>query len=186
MIITISGMPGSGKTTVGRILAEKLGFNFYSIGGMRREIARKRGILLSKLNEIGESEEWTDKEVDDYQRELGKNEDNFVVEGRTGFFLIPDSIKVFLEVGFRKGVKRIFDEVGNDSERRNEGAFRTLEEAEKSIKKRMESDKKRYRKYYDVDVFDGSQYDIVLDTSDISPEDVADKIIEIVKKGSSG
>lgn len=182
MIITISGMPGSGKSTVAKVIAKKLNIKRYYIGGMRREIARKHGITLEQLNEIGEKEDWTDKEVDNYQRELGKKEDNFIIEGRTSFFLIPNSVKVFLDVDFETGVKRIFDEISKDATERNEGDFRTLEDAKKAIKKRMDSDNIRYKKYYNVDVFDRSQYDIVLDTTNLTKEQVVEKLLEEIMK----
>ena len=42
MKITISGPIGSGKSTVSKILAAKLGYKHYSIGGFMRDIAKKR------------------------------------------------------------------------------------------------------------------------------------------------
>ncbi len=91
MIITISGLPGSGKSTVGKILAKKLGYEFMSLGDLRGKIAIDRGITIDELNHLGEKEGWTDKEVDDYQREYGKTHDNLVVEGRLSFYFIPRS-----------------------------------------------------------------------------------------------
>ncbi|MCX6741353.1 MAG: AAA family ATPase, partial [Candidatus Parcubacteria bacterium] len=46
MIITLSGKPGSGKTTVAKILAEKLGYKFYSTGDLRGQMAMKRGLTI--------------------------------------------------------------------------------------------------------------------------------------------
>lgn len=182
MIITISGMPGSGKSTVAKRLSERLKMKRYYMGGMRREMARKRGITLEHLNMLGEREEWTDREVDDYQSELGRKDDNFIIEGRTSFFLIPSSVKIFLDVEFHEGVKRIFSEIKKDAKKRNEGEFRTLGEAEKAIRKRMESDKKRYRKYYNTDVFDKSHYDMVIDTTKLTVGQVVEKIIGMLRK----
>ena len=82
MIITISGLPGSGKTTVGRIVAKKLGYRFLSMGDLRGEIAMKHGMTIDQLNEIGKKESWTDKEVDGMLAEKGRSEDNFVEIGR--------------------------------------------------------------------------------------------------------
>ena len=56
MIITISGIPGSGKTTVGRMLAEKLGYKFYSIGDLRGKMAMERGMTIDQLNELGKTD----------------------------------------------------------------------------------------------------------------------------------
>ena len=64
MIITISGKPGSGKSTVAKIIAAKLGLNKYSIGDLRGKMALDRGITIDELNEVGEKEDFTDKEAD--------------------------------------------------------------------------------------------------------------------------
>jgi len=186
MIITISGLPGSGKSSVAKEIAKRLKMKRYCIGEMRREIARKKGLTLEDLNRIGEREEWTDKEVDDYQRELGKRDDNFVIDGRTSFFLIPDSFKIFLTVDIRKGAERIFGEIKKSGDKRNEGGdLKSVDDVERSIRKRMESDSRRYRKYYDIDVFDRSHYDMVIDTTDLEINQVVEKIIKLVEKRKS-
>jgi len=182
MIITISGMPGSGKSTVAEILAKRLKMKSYYMGKIRRELARKKGLTLEQLNEIGENEEWTDVDVDKFQTELAKKEDNFIIQGRTSFFLIPNSVKVFLNIDFDTGVKRIFEDVKKDSKQRNEGEYRTLEEAKKAIRKRIESDIRRYKKYYKVDIYDRSHYDIVIDTTDLMIEQVVEKVMQEIKK----
>ena len=72
MIIALSGMPGSGKSTVAKQLAEKLGWPRYYIGGLRREAARKRGMTLEEYNKLGETDPATDKEVDEMQKNSAK------------------------------------------------------------------------------------------------------------------
>lgn len=187
MIISISGMPGSGKSSVAEMMAGRLGMKRHYMGGMRREIARKRGMTLGELNKIGEKEEWTDRVVDDYIRKLTEKEDNFIIESRTAFFLIPSSVKIFLKVDTREGARRIHEQMKREGDKRNEGAYGSVEEAEEAMKKRMESDGRRYRKYYGVDIFDMDNYDIVVDTTEMSIEEVADKLTEGIKgmKGKS-
>ncbi len=183
MIITISGLPGSGKSSVAKLLAKRLKMKRYYMGEMRREIARKKGITLEDLNRLGENEEWTDKMVDDYQRELGKREDNFIIEGRTSFFLIPGSIKIFLDVDIRTGAERIFRVIEKEgASHRNEGDFKTIDEAEKAIRERIRSDRMRYRKYYGIDFLDKSHYDMVIDTTDLGISQVVEKIIGMIEK----
>ena len=76
MIITISGRAGSGKSTIGKLLAGKIGYRFYSIGSLRRELASKLGFTIQELNKLREEQDFTDKQVDDYQKALGEKEDN--------------------------------------------------------------------------------------------------------------
>ena len=108
MIITISGMPGSGKSTIAKILAQKLGYKHYSIGDLRGKMALDRHLTIDELNELGKREGWTDREPDEYQKKLGHEEDNFVIDSRLGFYFIPHSFKLFLTVDPEVAAERIF------------------------------------------------------------------------------
>ncbi len=181
MIITLSGLPGSGKSTVAKILAEKLGFKRYYAGGMRREAAKKLGMTIEEFNKLGEKDFSTDKPVDDFLAKIGKEEDNLVVEGRTAFHFIPNSIKVFLDVDLKEGARRIFEEKKNANDR-NEKATGSIEEELKNLQERMESDEKRYMKYYGFRCYDKSNYDLIVDTTKLTPQEVSQKILEFIKK----
>ncbi|MDD4476646.1 MAG: cytidylate kinase family protein [Patescibacteria group bacterium] len=179
MIITISGSPGSGKSSVGKIIAKKLGYTFLSIGDLRGKIAIDKGITIDELNKIGEKENWPDKLTDDYQRELAKTHDNFVVEGRMSFYFIPQSFKIFLTADKAIAAKRVLQ---NRKDREDEGYIASPEEAEQKIKLRVESDKLRYQKYYGVDYTDPKHYDFVLDTTLPSAEEVSAAILDKITK----
>ena len=186
MIISISGYPGSGKTSVGKILAQKLGLSFYSMGALRGKMARERGMTIDELNALGENEAFTDKEVDDYQKELGKKEDRFVIEGRLSWHFIPNSFKVFLTCDPSEAARRIFEarkrmEEGRDDEPK----YENVTQAEDEIRKRMESDDRRYQKYYGVDYKDPANYDAVQDTTTMTgPEETAETIYkELIRRG---
>ncbi len=177
MIISISGLPGSGKTTVGKLLAKKLGFKFYSIGDLRGRMAMERGLTIDQLNEIGMKEEWTDREVDEYQKELGEKEDNLIIESRLGFHFIPESVKIFLDVDLETGARRIFKNQRPDEKRKE-----SVKEIMRALKKRIENDRMRYKKYYGIEDFmNRSHYDIVIDTTNLEIEQVVEKILKMLK-----
>jgi CMP/dCMP kinase len=172
MKITISGMPGSGKTSVGKALAEKFGLEFLSIGDLRGKMAMDRGITIEELNKIGETEAWTDKEADDFQKEYGAAHNNFIVEGRLAFYFIPDSIKIFLDADLRIAAERVWKDPRPDEKKRA-----SAEDEMKAMAGRIESDKKRYLKYYGIDPYDQKQFDIAVNTTNISREETS-KILE--------
>jgi CMP/dCMP kinase len=183
MIISICGTAGSGKSTVARILAQKLGYKHYYMGGIRRQVAKEKGMNLEEFNEFGEDDISTDKVVDDYQAQLGKAEDNFVIEGRTSFYFIPQSFKVFIDVDPKTGAERVFKDKHKESgAHRNEKIFETVEETMDDLKKRVESDKKRYTKYYNFDCYDLEHYDFIIDTSDHTVSQVVNAILEAFNK----
>ena len=182
MRITISGMPGSGKTTVAKMLSDKLKLKHYYIGAMRREIARQRGITLNELNRLGESDPSTDKVVDDYLIRLGKTEDDFIAEGRTASYFIPNSIKIFIAVDVRVGAGRILKDAveKGKAQERNEKVAASVDGQAKLLQERIDSDKLRYKRYYGSTMFERKMYDLWLDSTDMIPEQVVSQIMEFI------
>lgn len=178
MIISISGDPGSGKSTVAKIISAKLSLNHYSMGDLRGKMAVDRNLTIDELNRLGENDSFTDTEVDEYQRELGKKEDNFIVDGRLSFYFIPHSFKVYLTVDAVVAGERIF----KAPKRPDEKNYANVADVVNTTKARVESDKKRYMKYYKIDYTDKLQYDLVIDTTKLSPEEVAKNIIAVIEK----
>lgn len=159
------------------MVARKLGYKRISIGDLRGRIAMKHCMTIDELNEIGKKEIWTDKEVDDELVRIGKEEDNLVVDGRVGFHFIPKSVKIFLDVEPRVGAERIFKELRADEPHR-----KNVKEVEEGLKKRMNDDRKRYKKYYRVDFLNKAHYDLVVDTTRLNKKGVADRILVFVKR----
>lgn len=177
MIISISGYPCSGKSTVAKVLAEKLGFNFYSMGDMRGKMAMDMGITLDELNKIGETDPLSDNKVDEYQKKLAETEDNFIIDGRLSFHFIPQSKKVYLHVDEMKAAKRLC-KAHNESARPDEDKIYNIEEALAKNRQRVESDRKRYASHYDgLDCYDTSKYDYVIDTTNQTIDETVEEII---------
>lgn len=177
MIITISGVAGAGKGTVGRILAERLSYNYYSMGDVRRKMALERGMTIEEFNRLGESESFTDVDADEYQKKLGKTEDNFVMDGRLSWYFMPHSVKIFLYCEPHEASRRIFHD--HSSRRINQIRADTLEEQEKLTVARDESDHRRYAKYYGIkNLTDHHHFDLYIDDTHMTPEDVVGKIME--------
>jgi len=182
MIISLSGAPGSGKSTIAQMLAAKLGWPRYYIGGLRREAARKRGLSLAEYNKLGESDISTDKEVDEYQHELGEKEDNFVIEGRTSWYFIPHSWKIYLDVSKEEGAKRILGSLQHKNDRNEDSNIKTLADVLASTSERIASDTRRYRQYYNIDVYDKNNYDFYLDTSNLTPDQAFAAVLKSVQE----
>lgn len=182
MIISLSGAQGSGKSTIAKKLAKELNWPHFYIGGIRRKIAKDKGMTLAQYNKLGESDPSTDLEVDDYQKKLGETKDKFIIEGRTSWYFIPHSFKIYLDVDKKEGAKRILAHLQEDNDRNEDKGIVDKESMLKSLAKRAKSDAYRYRKYYNIDVHDKSHYDYVLDTSKLSAEEVFEQILKEIKK----
>ena len=163
-------------------LAKALDYKRYYIGGMRREAARAQGMTLADFNKLGEASDITDKEFDDYCRQLGEQEDNFVIESRTAFLFIPHSLKIYLDVSDEIGAQRIWQAIqtGHQPNRNEDSSLDSYDKVLESIRERIQSDQVRYNKYYQVDVFDRQHYDLFLDTSWLSAEEEYEQVYSFV------
>ena len=176
MIITISGKAGSGKSTVAKAISKKLKLRHYSIGDLMRQLAKERKISLLELGKIAEKDKSIDRELDNKQIAL-RNKDNFVIDGRLTAFFIPTSdLKVFLDCNDKVRAERILKDTRKDEK----GS--TIRQIIRKIKSREQSERKRYKKYYDVDYYDRKLYDLVMDTTNLKASQVVDKIIKSMKK----
>jgi len=184
MIISLSGKPGSGKSTVAKKLATVLGYDRYYIGGMRREMARQKGMTLAEYNNWGEKSNRTDKEFDEYIKKLGQTKDDFIIEGRTAFHFIPNSLKIFLDVDPKTGAKRIWQAIKRNSQpnRNEDKCLKSYEDVLVSIKDRIKSDIYRYNKFYGLDILDKKNYDFFLDTPNLNPEEEYQAVYKFVKE----
>lgn len=180
MIITITGIPGSGKTTAAKRLSDALGIPWYSMGDLRGKMAEERGLTIHQLNELGEKEAFTDKEVDDYQRKLGESGVSCIVEGRLSWHFIPQSFKIFLTVEPAAGSERIYRS-RLAHHRLDEPLYASAVEAAQFAAERVASDERRYKKYYGVDFLDQKNFDFVVDTTDLQPEETVGKILAVLK-----
>lgn len=183
MIISFGGAHGSGKSTIASRLAAELGWPRYYIGGLRREAAKKRGMTLAEYNLLGESDPRTDLEVDEYQKKLGETEDNFVIEGRTSWHFIPHSIKIYLDVAEEEAVRRIYSGIKDRT-----GEFKDInspDDLRRSLRERFASDNRRYAKYFNIDVYNPKNYDFYLDTTNLSIDEVYEKVLAYIRSAKS-
>jgi len=173
--IALSGTPGSGKSTAARLLAKKLNLRHYSTGEFMRKIARDRNVSIVELNELAESDLSIDQEIENYSKKIGQTEDDFVIDSRLAYHFIPDSIKIFFDADLDERARRIAQDNRQDEPHE-------IKAVKKEIQKRRELEKERYRELYNLDPYDKSNYDLVIDTTDSTPEKNVQKIIKFLKK----
>ncbi len=170
--ITIFGMAGTGKTTSGKMVAERLGFAYMSSGGMFRDFAKEMNITLAELEEISNTDSSYDKKLDDRVEKYGLENNKFVFESRLAWHFIPDSFKVALSCDFDTRVGRVSSREKND-----------FEQAKEETRHREELIHKRYEKYYGItDLENPKKFDLVVDTKINNAQQVADIIIAEYKK----
>jgi len=175
-IITLTGDLGSGKSTVSKLLINQLGYDYIYTGKIQREIADKHNMTTLELNKYAETHPEIDEEIDSTFKSLN-NSSNLIVDSRLAWFFIPNSFKVYMKTDLEVSANRIL----NDSQRKSEKNT-SVEETAKNIMERKASENKRYMELYGADCADLSNFDLVIDTSFISPEEVAEVIIAEYRK----
>jgi len=174
MRISISGPPGSGKTTVCMLVANHLGYDHILVGQVFRQMALERKMDLETFGKLAEEDETIDKELDERMLALARAHDNIVLEGRlTGAMLKSRKIQVF-------AVFVIADERIR-AERIARREMKDVELVLREIRSRERSEKKRYLAYYGINPYDQSLYDMWLDSTNVTAEQVAETIISKVR-----
>ncbi len=172
-IVTLSGDIGGGKSSVARILKEKLGFQLISAGGIQREIAASMGLTTLQLNEWSAKDRSVDDKIDSHTQALGVSSDRIIVDSRLAWHFIPVAYKVFLSVDPMVGAERVFEASRSDE------FHGSLAEALENNLARTRLEAVRYQSLYGIELRDYRNYDLVVDTSFVSPQMVAD----IIEKG---
>lgn len=181
-IITISGKPGSGKSSTSDQVAELLGYTRYSSGDMVREILARDGMTLAEYNHLAQDDQSLDAKIDDYLRSL-RNKKNIVVDSRLGFYWLPESFKVYLDLDIQVATVRIFkDAVSNNMRTKSGENAHSLDEVARQVKDRVETERRRFKEMYNVDPYNPERFDLVIDTSRHSPQTVALTIFDHYRK----
>ena len=171
--ITISGELGSGKSVLGKLLCDKLFFNLISVGGIQRELAQAYGMTTLEFNKYMETHPELDIECDNKVAEYGRSSDDIILDSRMAWHFVPHAFKVHLIISNEIAAQRIFA----DNQRKNE-SYSDVNETMEQIRLRKNSEVKRFKEQYNVEINDYSNYDLVVDTSDITPEKLADHVID--------
>jgi cytidylate kinase len=171
MELTVSGPIGSGKSTIAKFLAARLDARYLSTGDIFRENARKHGMTVEAFNEFAETHPEVDVDQDNYLIERMKTSDRLVIDSRLAGWLSYinwiGAFRIYITADDKTRVERIS---GREKI--------TPDLAAVLISRREKSEAKRYRDLYGIDIGDTTIYDIVLDTTNMKPEDAVNMIIE--------
>jgi cytidylate kinase len=152
MIITVSGAPGTGTTTLARSLAAELGIRWVNSGELFRKIASKKNVSVKDLNRLAERDPEIDYLIDDAQKSLAKAGPG-IFEGRLSGHLLNADLKVVLKTALKIRAGRIANRES-----------KLLEDSLAETRVREESEARRYMKYYNIDIADLAIYDLMVDT----------------------
>jgi cytidylate kinase len=169
MIITVSGAPGTGTTSLARSLAAELGLRWINSGEIFRKIAEQKNVTMRELNRLAEKGPEIDYLIDDAQLALARDGGG-IFEGRLSGHLLAADLKVALKADIRVRAGRIA---------RRESKI--LEDALQETRAREESEARRYKMYYNIDIHDLSIYDLVVDTGRFDESETLSTVLAAVR-----
>lgn len=177
MNISITGNLGSGKSSICKILKEK-GFEIISAGSIFRELAVENGMSVEAFNQkVNQDIQCGDRSVDNMidQRtaKINQEKDNIVFDSRLAWNFAPDSFKVFVMVDIDEAAKRVY----HDSLRSDSESYNSVKSCKEGLVNRQNLEKKRFKDLYNIDYYEMSNYNLVIESTNVSPESVAEEII---------
>ena len=186
MNISITGNLGSGKSSVAKILQEK-GYEIFSTGKVFRQLAMEKGVSVEAFNrQVNEAasrgDRSVDKMIDDTTTNISEERDNVVFDSRLAWNFARNSFKVFVITDINESSRRVF----HDSVRANSESYQSQEECRKALINRQKLETVRYKEIYNIDYYDMSNYNLVIESTNASPQEIAREILSKMKAYQNG
>ncbi len=179
MFIALNGQLGSGKTALCELFKTRDGFDIFSTGKIQREYANELGITTLELNERSKTDYSYDYAIDERLRQYAENnkDKDIVFDSRMAWHFVKNIYKVHLLIRPATAADRVFGKRESKEE-----TYASKEEAMRELVKRRDIENERYDKIYNVCMYDFNNYDLILDTTKLTPEETYDIIIREASK----
>ena len=170
LIIAVSGKSGCGNTTISKIAADRLGLKF--INYTFRSLAEETGKSLEELLKLAAADDSYDKELDKRQVQLARESNGCVIGSRLAIWMLQEAdFKVYLKAKAETRAARIVKREGGD-----------MQAIAEFTKERDRQDNIRYKRIYNIDNDDYQFADLIIDTDDLTPDQIVQLIIDGVEK----
>lgn len=171
--ITVGGLPGTGSSTLCRLLEQASGLPYVYAGQIFRQEAAARGKTLAEFNELSQHDPDIDRSLDDRQLEFLRR-GGVILEGRMSGWLAHrhgiDAFKVWITCSEAECIRRLVDRDGGDPG-----------EQAAAMRDRVARERDRYTRYYGVDLDDLSIYDLVLDSTSTPPDVLVEEVLSALR-----
>lgn len=167
MIIAIAGFAGSGKTTLGRALSARLGYSLVSPSF--KDLAKKEGVSLEEFQKRAEKDKNIDLKFDEYLKAEAAKGD-CVITTWLGPWMVDAGLRVWLFAPEGVRAKRVAERDGIPQP-----------DALAHIRRREAQNRARYKKLYDIDIFDTGVFDVSFNSGKFTPEQMAEALVRIIE-----
>ncbi len=161
-VIVVSGPPGSGKSTYAKLIAKDFCLNYLTTGSLFRSLALKEGLSLSELSRRALEDPSIDLAIDKWSLEKAK-EGGLVIDSHLAGWVLEGlaDIRIMVTAPLSVRLERI---MGRDRKSKPEVVEETLE--------REYTQLERFYKYYGYDTSNTLNFDLVINTSSLTIEEV--------------
>jgi len=170
LIVTVSGEIGAGKSTVAKALARSLGLRYLSTGEVFREEARRRGLSLAAMGRLAEQDQTIDREIDRMQTDVARA-GGVLVDSRLSGWLIDGDLRTWFRAPLAVRAARVAARDGL-----------SVEDALSALRGREESERRRYRAIYQIDLTDLGRYHVIVDTSIWSAREIVQALLLLARR----
>ena len=179
-VLCISGLAGTGKSTLSKKIAEKYGLRYFSGGDVLKDLAKQEGYDVSVqgwwespagLNFLSKrvNDPKFDKEVDDKLLEYAQ-QGNVLLDSWTMPWLLKEAFKIWLEASFEKRAARVAIRDGM-----------TVDQAFDVLKEKEARTKAIYKVLYGFSLGeDLKPFDFILDTDNLSANEVFEVLCKVI------
>jgi len=171
-VITVSGPHGTGKTTYAKAIAQAFGLRYVCAGELFRRLAKERGMSLEDFSKLAAHDPAIDRTIDD-RTKAEASEGGVVIDAQLAAWMVGDlaDVKVLCTAPDEVRVRRIAE--------RDRSSF---QDAQSETLARELIQRDRYKKYYGIDIDDLSVYDLKIDTSQNSVDEIKRILIDAVRE----
>ncbi len=176
MIITISGLHGTGKSTIAKLIAEKLKIKYYSTGQIFRDLALEMNMTLEEFTKYVEENPDIDKKLDNKIVEIAQK-GNIIIDSQLSGYILKTiaDFKILLTCSLETRIKRMIDRDNSN-----------YEEKVKETVIREKSESERFKRLYGIDLNDQEElkllYDLIIDTENLTVKEILEKILSFIEK----
>jgi cytidylate kinase len=174
LLITVSGPPGSGTTTVAQRVADRLGLELVPGGEVFRALAAERDMSLPVFGRYVADHPEVDVELDSRLARRARD-GGAVIESRLAGWIAHNerlaAVVVWIDCDPRIRAQRV-------AAREGVSVGRALADNEE----RQRVERGRYLALYGVDLTDLSIYELVLDSGELQPQELADRVVDAAEK----
>ena len=177
VVIAMSGLHGTGKSTLARVLARKFKLRYICAGTVFRQLAREHGMTLDGFARYVERHPAIDRQIDKRTADSAREGDVLIDARLAAWMAKRADVKILLTAPLEVRIRRIAKR-----DRRN------YRQAFEETLRRERSEAMRFKRLYGIDVNDHSPFDLTLNTARLSAREnakVLELAIELITKGKS-